>query len=68
MVSVVSIYDMYLGGMFICLNFPPLISSLVNHLWYSHVFGAHDRNRGTSITNRVLYSSDMCSCRAFLIN
>ena len=32
-VSVDSLYDTYLGGLFVRLTFPPLFSSVVNHLW-----------------------------------
>ena len=32
-VSAVSLYEMYLGGLFVRLTLPLLFSSIVNHLW-----------------------------------
>ena len=67
-VSVVSIYDTYLVGLFVRLTFPPLFSSL-GTIVVSRTFGTQDGNyRDTSIVYWFLYSSDMCSCRACSTN
>ena len=65
-VSVVSICDTYLGGMFIRLTFPPLFS-LIGTIVVSHTF-TYDGDGGTITLYRVLYSSDMYVFMSSLLN